>query len=81
VFRKDVSSEHMLMTIMSLGFFYLSNQYTCSTWIGADLMSRPRRAAWRKHISNMVLEFLAPRDTAGAAAPAPAKKVRKRPAP
>lgn len=30
VFRSDVSSEHMLMTIMSLGFFYLSNQYTCS---------------------------------------------------
>ena len=59
VFRSDVSSEHMLMTIMSLGFFYLSNQYTCSTWIGADLMTRTRRNAWRTHICDVVLQFLA----------------------
>jgi len=68
VFRSDVSSEHMLMTIMSLGFFYLSNQYTCSTWIGVDLMSRPRRKAWRKHICDVVLQFLMP---PGATAPQP----------
>jgi AcrR family transcriptional regulator len=63
VFRRDVSSEHVLMTIMSLGFFYVSNQYTCSTWIGADLMSRPRRAAWGEHICDVVLTMLATRDT------------------
>lgn len=60
VFRSDVSSEHMLMTIMSLGFFYLSNQYTCSTWLGVDLMSAQRRRAWRKHICEVVLQFLMP---------------------
>ena len=78
VFRNDVSSEHMLMTIMSLGFFYLSNQYTCSTWIGADLMSRPRRAAWRKHISDLVMEFLAPRPEVQAATAAAPKKPSRR---
>ena len=61
VFRRDLSSEHVLMTIMSLGFFYLSNQYTCAAWIGADLMSRPRRAAWRDHICDVVLGMLAMR--------------------
>lgn len=58
VFRKDLPAEHVLMTIMSLGFFYLSNQYTCSAWLGADLMSKPRRGAWREHICSVVLTSL-----------------------
>lgn len=78
VFRRDVSSEHVLMTIMSLGFFYVSNQYTCSAWIGADLMSRPRRAAWREHICDVVLGMLAPRDAAIRSPAAP--KARRKPA-
>jgi AcrR family transcriptional regulator len=64
VFRGDVSSEHVLMTIMSLGFFYVSNQYTCSRWIGANLMTRPRRSAWRAHIVEVVMDSLRPRDAA-----------------
>jgi len=56
----------------------VSNQYTCSSWIGADLMSRPRRAAWRKHICDVVLGMLANRD---AAPPATATaKARRKPA-
>jgi AcrR family transcriptional regulator len=76
VFRRDVSSEHVLMTIMSLGFFYLSNQYTCATWIGADLMSRPRRAAWREHICDVVLRMLATGEepAEAQAAPKPRRK-------
>jgi len=77
VFRQDVSSEHILMTIMSLGFFYVSNQYTCSRWIGTDLMTQPRRAKWRAHICEVVLDFLKPRDkNAPAASKAVPKKVR-----
>lgn len=74
VFRTDVSSEHMLMTIMSLGFFYLSNQYTCSTWIGADLMTPARRKAWRRHICDVVLQFLVP---PGAVPPARKRAARR----
>ena len=59
VFRLDVSAEHTLMTIMSLGFFYVSNQYTCATWLGAKLMSKPRRSAWRDHSCEVVLASLA----------------------
>lgn len=58
VFRRDVSVEHTLMTIMSLGFFYVANQHTCSTWLGGNLMSRPRQAGWRAHICEVVLASL-----------------------
>jgi AcrR family transcriptional regulator len=58
VFRDDVSAEHVLMTIMSLGYFYVSNQYTCSGWLGVNLMSKPRRDAWLKHISAVVIDYL-----------------------
>lgn len=58
VFRDDVSTAHALMTIMSLGFFYLSNQYTCSTWIGVDLGLAEQRAQWREHIVTVVLDYL-----------------------
>lgn len=59
VFRRDVSAEHALMTIMALGFFYVANQYTCGSWLRADLMSRRRRSAWREHICGTVLASLA----------------------
>ncbi|MDM0045121.1 TetR family transcriptional regulator [Variovorax dokdonensis] len=71
LFRRDVSAEHVLMTIMSLGFFYISNQHTCSTWMGGDLMSPARRKAWREHICDVVLSALAP--TASTAPTAPKK--------
>ena len=61
VFRQDTTSEHVLMTIMSLGFFYVSNQYTCSTWMGGDVMTRNRRTAWRGHICEVVLDHLQPK--------------------
>ena len=74
VFRRDLSSEHVLMTIMSLGFFYVSNQYTCSAWLGADLMGRARRAAWGEHICETVLAMLAEPAAAGEAKPRPRRK-------
>lgn len=58
VFRSDAKPEQVLMTIMSLGFFYLSNQHTCAAWIGVDLMTRPRKSAWRRHIGEVVLSYL-----------------------
>ena len=58
IFRSDAKPEQLLMTIMSLGFFYLSNQHTCAAWIGVNLMTRPRRSAWRSHICEVVLSYL-----------------------
>jgi AcrR family transcriptional regulator len=60
LFRGDVSPQHVLLSIMSLGFFYLSNQHTCSTWMGYDLMKPGKRKAWRDYICDVVLASLAP---------------------
>lgn len=70
VFRADAQATQVLMTIMSLGFFYLSNQHTCSSWIGVDLMTRTRRNAWRAHICDVVLDYLGAPPAAPAAASA-----------
>ncbi|WP_225780833.1 TetR/AcrR family transcriptional regulator [Xenophilus sp. Marseille-Q4582] len=70
VFRADAQATQVLMTIMSLGFFYLSNQHTCSSWIGVDLMTRPRRNAWRAHICDVVLDYLGAPAAGPAASPA-----------
>lgn len=70
VFRADAQATQVLMTIMSLGFFYLSNQHTCSSWIGVDLMTRPRRHAWRAHICAVVLDYLGALSAEPAVAPA-----------
>lgn len=69
VFRADADPEQMLMTVMSLGFFYVSNQYTCSRWLDADLMEPSRLDAWAEHICEVVLDHL--RCTAGASAVRP----------
>jgi len=58
VFRKDADPQRMLMTVMSLGFFYVANQYTCSRWLEVDLMEADRLRAWGDHICEVVLDHL-----------------------
>lgn len=58
VFRQDADPQSMLMTVMSLGFFYVANQYTTSRWFGADLMEAGRLEAWADHICDVVLDHL-----------------------
>ncbi|RYY97806.1 MAG: TetR family transcriptional regulator [Comamonadaceae bacterium] len=78
VFRADAQATQVLMTIMSLGFFYLSNQHTCSSWIGVDLMTRTRRNGWRAHICDVVLDYLRAPAAEAAAPRAPARKAAAR---
>lgn len=59
VFRRGVDPIHIFLTISALGYFYLSNRYTLSTYIGNDLLDKERRAAWLTHITNVVLDYLA----------------------
>lgn len=58
VFRPDADPQRILMTVMSLGFFYLSNQYTTSYWLEADLLESKRLSAWGEHICDVVLNYL-----------------------
>jgi len=59
VFRADADPHQVLLTIISLGFFYLSNQYTCAAWMGYTLVEDERCAAWSEHICRVVLDYLA----------------------
>lgn len=58
VFRQDADPQRMLMTVMSLGFFYIANQYTTSRWLEVDLMAPERLDAWADHICDVVLDHL-----------------------
>lgn len=58
VFRQDADPQSMLMTVMSLGFFYVANQYTTSRWLDVDLMEAGRLDAWADHICDVVLDHL-----------------------
>ena len=62
LFRRDVDAQRVLMTVMSLGFFYLSNQFTTGYWLGVDLMDAERLKAWEAHICDVVLDHLTRRD-------------------
>jgi AcrR family transcriptional regulator len=61
LFRRDVATQDALMTIMSLGFFYVSNQYTISQWLNFDANEEKRRADWLRHITETVFLLLEPR--------------------
>ncbi len=58
LFRDDVDPRDVLVTIMALGFFYMSNRHTLSHWLGFDLMDDRRLAHWLEHITGVVLASL-----------------------
>jgi AcrR family transcriptional regulator len=60
VFRKDMEARPVLLSIMAMGFFYVSNQYTCSEWMRVDLMEAARRDEWLAHMKTVILASLAP---------------------
>ncbi|WP_150301302.1 TetR/AcrR family transcriptional regulator [Pseudomonas profundi] len=58
IFRRNADTSITLMTIMSLGFFYISNQYTYSFWLINDMTSTHRSEVWLAHIKSLVLNDL-----------------------
>ncbi|MEN3364143.1 MAG: TetR/AcrR family transcriptional regulator, upper aerobic nicotinate degradation pathway regulator [Burkholderiales bacterium] len=55
LFRADVSARDLYIAIASLGYFYLSNRYTLSSFLNADLMDKEALAHWREFITSIVL--------------------------
>lgn len=62
VFRKGVDPQELYITISSLGYFYLSNQYTLGAIYQTDLSDPKRVAARADHIVDVVLGYLRPPD-------------------
>ncbi len=57
-FRRGIDPLEIYITIAALGYFYLSNRYTLTQFLGVDLMARARRERWLGHITDVVLRHI-----------------------
>ena len=58
-FRRGIDPVEIYITIAALGYFYLSNRYTLTRFLGVDLMAKARRERWLEHITSVVLDHIA----------------------
>jgi AcrR family transcriptional regulator len=57
-FRRGIDPIRIYITIAALAYFYLSNRYTLSRFLGVDLMAPAQRKRWLEHITGMVLDHV-----------------------
>jgi AcrR family transcriptional regulator len=55
VFRADLDVRRVYLTLAALGYFYLSNRYTLSSFLGSDLMQREQCDAWLAEMTRVLL--------------------------
>jgi TetR/AcrR family transcriptional regulator, upper aerobic nicotinate degradation pathway regulator len=55
VFRADLDVKKVYLGMAALGYFYLSNRFTLSSFLGEDLMLREQCDAWLAEITRIVL--------------------------
>ena len=60
VFRSGVDPVQLYISMAGLGYFYLSNTYTLSTFFDRDLRSPAEKRARRDHMADVILGFLRP---------------------
>lgn len=59
VFRRGLDVQKVYLTLAALGYFYLSNRYTLSSFLGADLALPAQREGWLAEITRVVLASVA----------------------
>lgn len=59
IFRADIGAQDLYIAMCSLGYFYLSNRYTLSAFLGANLMAPAALSDWLANMETMVLRFVA----------------------
>lgn len=55
LFRNDVSARNVYLLIAATAYFYMSNRYTLSAFLGENLKTPEAIAAWQSFISSTVL--------------------------
>jgi AcrR family transcriptional regulator len=55
VFRPDLDVKKVYLTLAALGYFYLSNRYTLSSFLGVDLMRPGECDDWLAEIQRVVM--------------------------
>jgi AcrR family transcriptional regulator len=58
IFRADVGASDLYIAMCALGYFYLSNRYTLSAFLGLDLMAPAALADWREVIELVIIRFI-----------------------
>jgi AcrR family transcriptional regulator len=58
LFRPDVQARDLYIAIAALGYFYLSNQYTLSAFLQADLMEPEALLHWPAFATDLVLRLV-----------------------
>ena len=58
-FRRGVDPVQLYISIAGLGYFYLGNRHTLSAIFGRDLLSRRNKSERLKHMTDVVLGYLA----------------------
>ena len=54
-FRRDVSARNVYLLILATAYFYMSNRYTLSAFLGENLQAPASVAAWQSFISSTVM--------------------------
>ena len=55
LFRKDISARNVYLLIVATAYFYMSNRYTLSAFLGENLQTPEAIEAWQSFISNTVM--------------------------
>ena len=58
IFRRDVRARDVYLLITASGYFYTSNQYTLSSFLGEDLDSPEVRGRWEAFVVDSVLRIV-----------------------
>ena len=57
IFRSNIDPITLYLSLSSLAYHYISNQYTLKAAFGIDFTAAERRQAWLVHITEMVVGF------------------------
>jgi len=60
LFRLDVAARDVYLMIAAMGYFYLSNRYTLSAFLGESLETAPALAHWEAFLIDAVMRTVAP---------------------
>ena len=83
LFRPGLDVRHVYLTLAALGYFYLSNRYTLSSFLDIDLMQRASCDDWLEEMTRVMLASvcLPGRPSVPAPAARPRARQNARPSP
>jgi TetR/AcrR family transcriptional regulator len=70
IFRAGIDPVNLYLSLSSLAYHYISNQYTLKMAFGIDFSAKARQKAWLAHMTEMILTYCMD-GASGQAAPKP----------